>query len=337
MRNDHVVLKRYLAVPAIAFVVTSGLVLSGCAPKGSGAAGSGEAEADSETYSVESAVESVNSALADAEQSPTVALGRPVEARTPRSFAGLLIPSAYAGTCGADRFDPPLGSASCAGSTDDKTVLSVFDDCSGGPRDRFSLTGTITLTFDAAATCDNWIDALPLPTSGSVVRTSSDFTRHNPNGSTVTRVSDEHQNYLGETVSGGVKTEFGLNQRRIHILGLHTVRTGPDGNVVFDHSVRTDDENPLIVTGTRMENNRRVSDGKLKLDHNILGYTLETELAGLFWTSDCCHPVDGKITFTRSGSKTGTKTVDFGTGVCGQVTVTDDAGTTETVELPACE
>ena len=321
-----------IAAAAAGLLMAGSVVFSGCAMNGTPESG------DLDTYGVESAIQSVNSALIEVEQSPSLALNRPVEVKRAdllRKLENILIPEAVAASCGIDRFDPPVGSADCSGTEDDKTVTANFDSCTIGSRERHQLDGTITLSFDSAETCNDWIDALPLPTSGSVTRTSSDFSRLNPNGSTVSKVSDEHENYLGETIGGGVMTQFGINLRQVNILGIHRVRTSPEGDTVFDHSVRT--LNPIQVTGTRMENNRRVSNGTIQVDFNRREFSLVTDLSGLFWTSDCCHPTDGSVTFTRSGSRTGSVSVDFGTGTCGEVLITKDDAEAETVELAACE
>lgn len=313
---------------ALAALATTILVLTGCAPDASEEIG----ETESDAQVVESAAGAAGAALNDSEQNASFA-----RSTTPlRQLGNWLLAPAYADSCGLSRFTPSIGSSSCAGYQDGKTVLSTFDGCSGWRGDEFTFTGTITLSFDAATTCDEWINGGSLPTSGSVTRTTDGLVRTNPNGSKVTSDSNSHTNYGSETVAGGVKTSFQADGiRTVDILGVHRVRVSPKGRTVFDHSVRT--ASPLTVTGTLAAKNRRVTSGAVKVDHNLAKFTSVATMTGLEWDSTCCHPIGGLINVERNGSRTGTITVDFNTGTCGQVQVTRSGGESETVQLSACE
>ncbi len=312
----------------LAALATATLALTGCAPDASEQSD----ETESEAQVAESAASAAGAALNDSEQSASF-----TQSTTPfKQLGNWILAPAYADSCGLSRFTPSIGSTSCAGYQDGKTVLSTFDGCSGWRGDDFSFTGTIILTFDATTTCDEWVNGGSLPTSGSVTRTTEGLVRKNPNGSSVTSDSKSHTNYNGETVTGGVKTSFQADgTRSIEILGTHRVRVSPKGRTVFDHSIRT--ASPLTVAGTLAARNRRATSGAVKVDHNLAKFTSIATMTGLEWDSTCCHPIGGEISIERSGSRSGTVTVDFASGTCGQVQVTKSGGEAETVQLSACE
>ena len=293
---------------------------------------------DAASYAVESVIGSLNSALSEGEQAAVVAsrgyMGSS-SVRMVRAASDWILPQAFAASCGLERFSPAIGSSSCAGTVGDKTVTSNLNGCSLGSYERYDFSGSVTLTFDSSSTCDSWINGGALPTSGSLVRTSEGVTRTNPNGSSVVTSSTSHRNYLNQTVSGGIQTTFGVGSKSIAFLGMHRVRNSARGRPVFDHSIQT--TSPLVVTGTLAGGNRAVSSGTMRVDHNYARYSATTSLAGLSWASNCCHPAAGTLTFSLSGSLSGTIVADFNTGTCGEVNLTLADGSTQKVTLAACQ
>lgn len=309
------------------------LVLGACQDKKSTANMAGTSELEVQSLMAESAVSSLNSALNDSEQSSSYALARPASPVITESFQ--LIPQAWAASCDLSRFSPAIGSANCNGTVDGKTVTSTFNSCTVGSQNQWALTGLVTLSFDNASTCDAWIKGIGFPTSGSLTRTTSNFLRTNPNGSYVTTVSDASNNYAGKVISGGVKTSFLPDSRSVEILGLHRERRTAFGQLVFDHSVYT--TSPIVVSGSRLAGNRQVQSGTIRVDHNLAKFSNTASFAGIKWSASCCHPVDGTVNFTLSGSKSGTVKVDFNTGTCGTAKLTNNAGVQTQVEMSACE
>ena len=295
------------------------LALSGCGKKVN------QREADEAYLVADSAVSSLNGALNDSEQSASYARNRP---------AFELIPSAYAASCGLSRFSPIVGS-SCSGTVANKTVTSDFSGCTAGRSDEFSLRGQVSLSFDSASTCDTWLAGSGLPTSGFVTRTTSNFQRTNPNGSVVTVTSASHTNYAGTTLGGGVTTTFGVGSRTVTIAGLRRVRTSADGASVFDHSVTT--TTPIVITGTRSSGNRTVQSGAIRVDHNLARFSSATSISGLSWNTSCCHPIAGTLSFSLLGSSSGSITVDYATGSCGEANISRNGTFLARVDLPSCE
>lgn len=280
---------------------------------------------DSAALMFESAVGSLNSGANDVEQTPSYAQNRSFE----------ILPRASAASCNLNRFTPMIGSANCIGTEDDKTVISNFDGCTVGAYDQFGLTGSVILSFDSAATCSSWINGGLLPTSGYVVRTTDSFVRSNWNRSYVQTDSKAHVNYLGQSIGGGVKTSFTASGRNFDILGLHRTRIRSNGSAGFDHSVYT--VSPIIATGSRLSGNRQIQSGAIRVDHNRAKYSATASMSGLVWDNSCCHPIAGTLTFSLSGSANGSYDLDFGTGQCGVVDITDHNGDQTQIELYTCE
>ncbi len=315
---------------ALAFALIALCVHISCAPNDGGttfSSGSSTAISTVEFDSiVESAVSASNSAMNDVERVSSFAFVPPSR--------GLFITSAYAAACGIGRFSPAIGSANCAGTVNDSTVTSVLSGCTAGPANEVTLTGTVTLVFDSAATCNTWVSGSSFPGSGTVTRTTSGFIRQNASGIKVTTDSGAHVNYLSETVGGGIVTTFGVSSRTIQISGLHRTRTLADGSAGFDHSVRTSEA--LVVTGVKASGTRKIVSGAIRVDHNKLKFTATTAFSNVTWSSTCCYPTGGTVSLTLSGALSGTVSGVF-SGSCGQVSVTDTTGATHAAQLFACE
>ncbi len=273
----------------------------------------------------DSAVSSVNGSLNDSEQANSYALIKPV-------FE--IIPTAYAASCGISRFSPSVGN-NCNATSGMRAVTANFASCTAGRSDEINLNGQVALTFDSNATCNTWLAGAGLPTSGSVTRTTTNFTRTNPNGSVVSVSSASHTNYAGTTVGGGVTTTFGAGTRTVVINGLQRTRVSATGVTVFDHSVTT--TAPIVTTGTRLSGTRTVSSGTIKVDHNRAKFSSTANLSGLTWNASCCHPVSGTVTFALSGTDSGSLVIDYGTGSCGSAAITKSGTFVGNVDLPGCE
>lgn len=303
---------------------------SSCAPNdggtifSSGSSSSGSAELDG---AVESAVSAANAALNDVEKVSSYVFNAP--------SPGIFVESAYAAACGTSRFSPAIGTANCTGTENDRTVTASFSGCTAGPGNELTLTGTVKLAFDSAATCNTWVSGSSFPGGGSVTRTTSSFVRQNASGIKVTTDSNTHTNYLSESVGGGVVTTFGVSDRTIQISGLHRTRTLADGTAGFDHSVRT--TQALVASGTKAGGTRKIASGAVQVDHNTLKYSATTSFVNVTWSSTCCYPTAGTLTLSLSGSLSGTATANLGTGICGRVSITDASGKTSEAQFFACE
>jgi hypothetical protein len=273
----------------------------------------------------DSAVSTVSGSLNDSEQANSYAMHR-------THFD--IIPTAYAAGCGLSRFSPSIGS-NCNATTGGETVVSNFVDCTAGRSDEFTFNGQVALTFDSNATCNTWISGSGLPTSGTVTRTTTNFTRSNPGGSSVSVSSANFTNYAGTVIGGGVTTTFGNGTRTLTVNGIHRVRTSTAGTTVFDHSVSS--TAPIVVSGTRLGGNRVISSGTIKVDHNLAKFSSTASMAGLTWNSSCCHPISGTLTFAMTGTQTGSLVIDYASGTCGEAQITKDGTFLGTLELPGCE
>jgi hypothetical protein len=270
---------------------------------------------DSTAYLAETAVGSINSALTDDERSDsTVGAGNAASRKTgiSRNLAGT--------GCGSNaRYTPALGTAGCSGTAGGVTVTAVLN-CSVAQGLDALLKGTVTLTFDNASDCASWLAGTP---AGSVTWTSDKLLRTTTDSSGVITSSDAAKNYKGVSISGGIKSAFGTGTS-VNINGLHVTRLAAGNVPVFDHTVTT--TGALAVSGTLAAGNRTIATGIVVVDHNTLQYTATGTIANLVWASpNCCLPTTGTINFAMSGSASGNVVVDFNTGTCGKVAVTDSS------------
>jgi hypothetical protein len=287
---------------------------------------------DSEVQAMESGLGAMNSSLNDDEQVNSYA-----QLKRQPLIIEILLPTAYAANqCDRTRFTPMLPASSCAGTHEDRTAVVDFNGCSPAGYWYITLHGQVQLLFDTPTTCSEWVNMGPLPTSGSVVRTTSNY-KAKFGRLSVTLNTNYQDNYLAQDLGGGVVTNFTASGREMNILGLH--REGFYKNVqgteikVFDHTIST--PTPIVVTGTKAAGSRVVHSGSLKIDHNLAGYSLDASVANLQYSNNCCYPTAGSLDFTRSGAKSGSMQVDF-SSTCGQVSITMD-GETKTKNLNSCE
>lgn len=275
---------------------------------------------DSTAYLAETSIGSLNAALTDDERSPSVAAGAGNAASLKNGASRSL--AAFPG-CGNGRYNPPFGATSCAGTVGDATVTSTLNCAVAQGVDQL-LKGSVALSFDKPATCVEWLNGIP--TSGSVTWTSSNFLRTTTDSSGVYTSSQPAKNYLGVTIGGGMKTAWGTSPTTgtttsLNINGLHVTRQTTGNLTVFDHTVTT--TGALNVTGTLAGGNRAIAAGTIVVDHNVQHYTATGAITNLAWSASCCIPTSGSINYTMSGSAFGNIIVNFETGTCGKVSVSD--------------
>jgi hypothetical protein len=269
---------------------------------------------DSTAYLAETAVGSINSALTDDEKNENVSGGAGNAASlkmVSRNIAG--VPA-----CGTSRYTPALGAQSCMGTVNNSTVVSNLNCAVAKGLDQL-LHGAVTLSFDTSTTCAQWLAGTP--SAGSVVWTSDKLLRTTTDSSGVMTSSSAFKNYKGVTIGGGIKTAWSTGLS-VDIIGLHVTRVAVGNLPIFDHTVTT--TGALAVSGALSAGTRAIASGTVVVDHNTQQYTATGTIANLKWTSpSCCLPTEGTINFALSGSGNGNILVDFNTGSCGKVAITD--------------
>lgn len=260
---------------------------------------------DSNAYAVEASMHTMNSSMNDTEAAENYAV-------VPnKKIIDLLIPKAYAYACEFDRFTPTVsGASTCVGTENDATVTENFDGCNAGNSARVYREGQIKLAFSSPATCDTWVQG-NLPTSGGLVLTTTNYASHL--GANRFRITSESRvNYLGETLGGGVSVSYGVSSRQVDINGVHYIgdRVLNTKTVNFlDYTVST--PTALTVSGRKVDGNRQITAGTIKVDNNRRRYTMTATVSDLQWTAGCCYPTAGTLTFTRTGSLTSNLKVIF--------------------------
>ncbi len=279
---------------------------------------------------VESMVGAISSATNDSEQVNHLA------ALEKSKFT--LIQNAYAAdeTCSLARFSPAINPGSnCNATAGGKTVNANFNRCLSGTKQEYRLEGIVKLEFDSNATCNTWVSG-NLPTSGSITRTVTSGFKQIPlaNISDPTIVSTESLlNYKKIPYGGGIITTFQNDRKIISILGMHR-----NNENSFSHTLHT--SVPLIVSGTRASNNRKIESGTLLVDHNNAKYTTTSNISNIEYVNNCCYPVLGTMDIEFSSESkiwNGQKQkVFFNTGTCGKVDIADNDGKITRHTLSAC-
>lgn len=239
-------------------------------------------------------------------------------------------------TCTAARFSPALGTATCVGTVGGRTIDITYN-CAALASTDVSLSGAANLTFNVATTCNDWVST-GVPGSGSVVWTSSNFSRSGTGGA-VSSSSALHTNYLGTSLGGGATISYlggPTSAMTVAFGGLR--RRGSVSGLSIDHSVRTATGSAIGISGTLAAANRAIPSGTIIIDDNNADYTATITMTAVSWgTASCCYPTSGALSIALGGSVTGTATASFATGTCGRVNVTTATGTTGTVTLQSCE
>ncbi len=272
-------------------------------------------EEASTVNNIEAAVESGVSAMSgimDDQNGSTYAMKQTPIHDPLRNLNELLFPKAYAANC----------ARAVAQACNLGVKQATYDDCSGSAG-LLSLDGQVTLTYsNMACTMANVGD--------NVVRTYN-YTISGPRGGVVTNSSDIKATYDGTQLSGGAKLEKTATGHEVTIFGKHKsfVRNERE---LYDVSIETG--SPLQITGGLARGNRQVTNGSLKVYHNIAEFTAEFTANNLGWSSSCCHPVSGSLSVSYEGSITGTASITFNS--CGEATHEKD-GLSQELTLSYCE
>lgn len=206
----------------------------------------------------------------------------------------------------------------------------------GGGGNTGTFYGTVTLTFDANATCTTGVVNAA---SGSVTRTLSNYYGESSSGYKVlaytstgtvagqTMSASDLQGFNGVSYSGGTTLAFtGANTRTLTINGVHRRGMRSSGALTFWHTVFT--SSPLSVSVA--SGSYTVASGTVTILHNRASISVANTFTNVTYPTDgsCCYPTSGTITTTIG---TGTPIVTTFTSTCGAVSV----GSIST-NLPAC-
>jgi hypothetical protein len=264
---------------------------------------------DSTAYLAESVVAILNAAITDDVRATNLAHA---DLHAHRALANL-------SACSTSRYSPALGSQTCLNTVKGETVTSTLD-CLVNQNQDALLKGTVTLTFDTPTTCATWLTGTAQ--SGTVTWTSTNFDRVLADATAVTTSSAPSDNYNNVSIGGGIETAFSSSSFAISVLGVRTVRVLGD-TTIYDHSVHT--SSAINASISPSSATPVISSGTITVDHNLANYSAFGTLSALSWNSNCCVPDAGQMSFTLSGSRTGTVVVNFNTGTCGTVNVTDSS------------
>jgi hypothetical protein len=266
-----------------------------------------------DTDQIGAAVGEVMASVDEAAQGSTTTamLPRPPVLRTPAALHGpawrravdAVLPSAYAGACGASTF------SSCDAGVRSRS----FADCTLGVA---TLDGSVTLTFTRTAAC-------ALVSDADAVTRTADLTLTGPYGGTLEITSPGGGQTLTRTSNGFT----------FAVAGMRRVLTGAGGHTLWDVSTRT--TAPLVITGSS-RSDLVIASGTLEVSHNVGGYKVSLTPSNLTWTSSCNCAVSGSLTGTISGGgRLDGKSATIELTGCGEADVT--IGTdTNSITLDRC-
>jgi len=91
----------------------------------------------------------------------------------------------------------------------------------------------------------------------------------------------------------------------------------------------------LTVTGV---GSSRVVSGTVTVQHNLIEAVSTTTFSNVsYGDTACCFPTEGSVTTVYQRGLVGkTEKISFGGGACGETTLTDNKGTTESLTLAHC-
>lgn len=210
----------------------------------------------------------------------------------------------------------PTGRAACTGRPVSSICNSgvktkTYDECSLGAT-AFTLDGSVTLTYTDSG-CN-------MIATGNAVTRTFDLVATGPFGGTTQSTSEAHTTWDGVALTEGVLIEKTAGGHTVKINGVRRTRKRFSGSQIFDFSVNTVADAPVVVEGSLDWANRILRSGKIEVHHNIAEFTTTLELSNLAQSSDCCYPTSGTISFNQTGSITAQGNVVF-TG-CGAGTLT---------------
>jgi hypothetical protein len=198
------------------------------------------------------------------------------------SLFELMIPNAYAATCGASTF------LSCSSNR----VTRSFLGCTLGGG---TYTGTVTLNWGGSS-------------SNCVLQAPTDTITRVPNFTVTGRRNATLEVSKTGTIGQRLTWDSGTGTNKVFQFtndGIRRVFTGPSGTVLFDLTTTT--SSPITVTGTS-RSSRFMDGGTLKVTNNVSGVTCDFSPSSVSWSSGCNCPTMGSWSATCSDGKTSTLT-----------------------------
>lgn len=161
-------------------------------------------------------------------------------------------------------------------------------------------------------------------------------------GTTTLTTDEEHEDYRGEKMGGGVRVTVPLaisnpleGRRHLQVLGLHRTVTNADGTVALDVSAQTT-EKIVMKVGTPLSKKVSFDGGQLELSLNngsvlaaLNPHDLEYDL-----NSGCCHPKSGTVDVALTGAVEAYGLIRFDK-TCGVATLEMNNNSVD-IPLPSC-
>ncbi|HUP57224.1 MAG TPA: hypothetical protein VM598_07205 [Bdellovibrionota bacterium] len=281
---------------SLSLVVLTVIALSACGKKGSDRFAQETAPAISDM--VESSLNTIGGAGDDASNET-------VSATSTRSKLETMLAEAF--------LPKDAWAASCTRTLSGSAGTCTRDvNCEWGP---YTWGGQVALTFSNGTSCLNPSIANP----GDYFTRTANFSIAGPRGSIAT-ISSAHENYLGETISGGSKvTRQGDGSLAVDVLGVSKVlKLTGQTDPLMDVSFKT--AQPLTMNQLR-RNGRVVTGGSLVIQHNRARYSATHTYSAITWgEAGCCYPTSGTIDIAFSEGAEGSAQVVF--NGCGSFSVT---------------
>jgi hypothetical protein len=158
-----------------------------------------------------------------------------------------------------------------------------------------------------------------------------------PENGIVTTSSNSNTDFRGNVIGNGTRlTITGINTFNLDVLGLRktlTIMSGNSGFTSYDLLIRT--TLPFTIAGGLTRSNRVINNGMLEvITPNNFVYTFVAH--DLIYSSECCYPVSGTLSFTETGPFTGSGSITF--SICGSAHVQRNGNFTPyDVSLVSCE
>jgi hypothetical protein len=213
-----------------------------------------------------------------------------------------------------------VGSTVCAGNA----VTFTYNDCSFGSSIA-TWTGSQTLQFGGAATCNTTVLPLTGAGAGTLTRTIAPNTvRISPFGLSVILDTQNASGYY-QSVSGGFLITGVAGGHTVTIDGIHLVSSN------WNHSLSTTSPLQVTIDGS---GNRTFTSGTIQIQHNLAKFVGSAVLNNMYVAAGTCFPSSGSITTTFSGNRTGSETLVFNGGT--KATLTSSSGQVTNVTLSHC-
>jgi hypothetical protein len=238
------------------------------------------------------------------------------------------VPHLQAGSPQPGACDWAAAKSACTNMTDTYTLQG----CSvakgkiillGGFDEAFSGTG--------ADLCTN-----PLVNGETATRTSKGLSATFASGESLAFDTAGGTAYDGTVIPAtGIVSALANDITSTSINGAHTIFKDKDGVAKEDDFAMS--TAPVLMSGVMADGTFAITEGKLRVFHQIDKYNSDVTIDKLSWSDKaCCHPVSGKLSEVQSGAKTGNRSLTF-TAKCGTATLVDVDGSSSEVNLPACQ